>query len=532
MAETIQQLLRERAEQDTVAVTYGDRIWTWREHIAEAGAHAAVVIGMADRTRPLHIGTLLGNTPDMLTALAAAALGGYVLCGINNTRRGESLARDIARVDCQILITDAGNRRLLDGLDLPGVTVLDSTSAQWRELIAGAGHLTPHREVAPDDIFMMIFTSGTSGDPKAVQVAHLTVLHAGRALKDRFDVGTSDVCYLSMPLFHSNAVYAGWGVALAAGAAMVPAAFSASRFLNDVRRHGVTFMNYVGKPLAYILATPERPDDHENSLRVAFGNEASDRDIAEFARRFDCIVWDGFGSTENAVTITREDGCPPGSLGRGYPGVAIHDPDSLRECDVAVFDENGALLNKEAAVGELVNTTGGGLFRGYYNDQGATDQRMRHGMYWSGDLACRDADGWIYFAGRTGDWMRVDGENLTTAPIERILQRLPQVNRVAVYPVPDEYVGDQVMAAIVLEEGAELAPDGFEEFLFGQRDLSPKAWPRYVWIADDLPTTATNKILKRELIARGVTPRGGVLWKREKTSFRPHAEPMVSGTDR
>src|ERR1700694_1768026 len=305
MAETIQQLLRERAEQDTVAVTYGDRILTWREHIAEAGAHAAAVIGMADRTRPLHIGTLLGNTPDMLTALAAAALGGYVLCGINNTRRGESLARDIARVDCQILITDAGNRRLLDGLDLPGVTVLDSTSAQWRELIAGAGHLTPHREVAPDDIFMMIFTSGTSGDPKAVQVAHLTVLHAGRALKDRFDVGTSDVCYLSMPLFHSNAVYAGWGVALAAGAAMVPAAFSASRFLNDVRRHGVTFMNYVGKPLAYILATPERPDDHENSLRVAFGNEASDRDIAEFARRFDCVVWDGFGSTENAVIITR-----------------------------------------------------------------------------------------------------------------------------------------------------------------------------------------------------------------------------------
>ena len=129
----------------------------------------------------------------------------------------------------------------------------------------------------------------------------------------------SDVCYLSMPLFHSNAVYAGWGVALVTGAAMVPATFSASRFLGDVRRYGVTFMNYVGKPLAYILATPERPDDHDNPLRVAFGNEASDRDIAEFARRFDCIVWDGFGSTENAVIVTREDGCPPGSIGRGTP---------------------------------------------------------------------------------------------------------------------------------------------------------------------------------------------------------------------
>ena len=124
----------------------------------------------------------------------------------------------------------------------------------------------------------------------------------------------------------------------------------------------------------------------------------------------------------------------------------------------------GALVNADAAVGELVNTGGGGLFRGYYNDPGATDQRMRHGMYWSGDLAYRDADGWIYLAGRTADWMRVDGENLTAAPIERILLRLPAINRVAVYPVPDEYVGDQVMAAIVLQDGADLTPRSSRSF--------------------------------------------------------------------
>ena len=268
-----------------------------------------------------------------------------------------------------------------------------------------------------------------------------------------------------MPLFHSNSIYAGWGVALVTGAAIVPAVFSVSRFLDDVRRYGVTFMNYVGKPLAYILSTPEKPDDHDNPLRVAFGNEASDRDIAEFARRFDCTVWDGFGSTENAVIITREDGCPDGSLGKGFPGVAIYDPETLQECEVATFDDSGDLLNREAAVGELVNTSGGGLFRGYYKDAGATDHRLRHGMYWSGDLAYRDADGWIYFAGRTADWMRVDGENLAAAPIERVLIRLPEISRVAVYPVPDESVGDQVMAAIVLRDGATLTPEAFEEFL-------------------------------------------------------------------
>jgi fatty-acyl-CoA synthase len=135
-------------------------------------------------------------------------------------------------------------------------------------------------------------------------------------------------------------------------------------------------------------------------------------------------------------------------------------------------------------------------------------------MFWSGDLAYRDADGWIYFAGRSGDWLRVDGENMTTAPIERILQRLPAVSQVAVYAVPDQQVGDQVMAALVLVDGAELAPGELSEFLAGQPDLSPKAWPRHVWITAELPTTATNKILKRQLTAQGSNPADGLLWTR------------------
>jgi fatty-acyl-CoA synthase len=532
MAETIQQLLRERAREDTVAVKYGDRSWTWREHIAEAGRQAAALIGVADTDRSVHIGVLLANTPEMLTALAAAALGGYVLCGINNTRRGAALAGDIIRVDCQVLITDAEHRHLLDGLDLPGVRVLDTSSAEWSSLLAQAGPLRPHREVGPNDSFMMIFTSGTSGDPKAVQVPHAMVLFAGSALVNRWELGPDDICYLSMPLFHSNAVYAGWGVAIVAGAAMAPATFSASRFLADIRHYGATYMNYVGKPLAYILGTVEGSDDRDNPLRYAMGNEASDRDIEAFCRRFDCTVWDGFGSTETSVIITREDGCPPGSVGKGFPGVGIYDPDTVRECDIAVFDHNGMLVNGDAAVGELVNTSGGGLFNGYYNDPVATDQRMRHGMYWSGDLAYRDADGWIYLAGRTADWMRVDGENLTTAPIERILERLPAVNRLAVYPVPDDHVGDQVMTAIVLRDDAALTPEEFAEFLAAQDDLSPKAWPRYVWIADDLPATATNKILKRELVARGINPGRGAFWTRDGTSFRVRTDSVVNGTDR
>jgi fatty-acyl-CoA synthase len=518
VAETLQQLLRERVDQDTPALKYGERVCTWREHLADAATTAAALIRVADPDRPLHVGALLGNTPAMLTAMASAALGGYVLCGINETRRGAALAKDISRADCQILLTDPAHKELLDGLELPGVQVFDVSSESWLALLGSAGTLTPYREVVPTDTFMMIFTSGTSGEPKAVQVTHLTVLFAGSTLIARFEIDSSDVCYLSMPLFHSNALLAGWSVAVGAGAAMVPAAFSASGLLPDLRRYGATFMNYVGKPLAYVLATPEQPDDHDNPLRVAFGNEASDRDIAEFSRRFDCTVWDGFGSTEGAIIITREDGCPPGSLGRGFPGVAIYNPDTLAECPVAIFDDDGALTNADEAIGELVNTAGAGLFAGYYNDPQATDARLRHGMFWSGDLAYRDVDGWIYFAGRSGDWLRVDGENMTTAPIERILQRLTPVSHAAVYAVPDDHVGDQVMAAVVLADNADLTPEEFGQFLAGQPDLSPKAWPRHVWLTDRLPTTATNKILKRELTARGATPGSGVLWTRSGRS--------------
>lgn len=514
MADTVQQLLRARLDDPAPAVSYEGRIWSWAEHLDEAARQAAALIELADPARPLHVGTLLANGPEMLTAMAAAGLGGYVLCGINNTRRGAALARDIAKADCQILLTDGAHRVLLDGLDLPGVTVFDVDGPDWTELLSGAGCLRPQREVSPSDTFMLIFTSGTSGDPKAVRVAHMMVPFSGTSLVQRFSITAADVCYLSMPLFHSNAVLAGWSVALTAGAAMAPATFSASNLLTDLRRYGVTYLNYVGKPLAYVLATPPQPDDHDNPLRVAFGNEAAERDIAEFERRFGCTVWDGFGSTEGAVIITREADCPPGSVGKGFPGVAIFDPQTRTECAPAEFDDTGALVNAARAIGEIVNTTGAGLFGGYYNDPDATSERLRHDMYWSGDLGYRDADGWIYLAGRTGDWLRVDGENLACAPIERILHRLPPVSRVAVYAVPDERVGDAVMAALVLRAGAGLSPGEFGAFLAAQSDLSPKAWPRYVWVAPDLPATATNKILKRELIAQGVDIAEGRLWHR------------------
>lgn len=512
--ETIQQLLRSRMDDDGVAIAYGDQTWTWRQHLAEASAEASFLLDRMAADRPLHVGALLGNSPAMLRSMAAAALGGYVLCGINTTRRGEGLSTDIRRADCQLLLVDSEHRGLLEGVDLAGVPVLDVDGDGYRDSVATANPLVPI-EVSGADPAVIIFTSGTSGDPKAVRFAHAMGVMCGASLVERFALTSDDVCYLSMPLFHSNGVAAGWTVAISCGATMVPAKFSPSRFLADIRRYGVTYMNYVGKPLALVLATPEQPDDADNPLRAAFGNEATEHDLERFARRFGCRVVDSFGSSEFAVVVMREDGTPPGSIGKGYPGVGVYHSDTVTECAPATFDQHGALVNFDEAVGELVNTFGAGGFTGYYNDADATEERMRHGMYWSGDLAYRDADGWIYLAGRTADWMRVDGENLAAGPIERVLQRLPDVNQVAVYAVPDDSVGDQVMTAIVLNNGATLTPGQFGEFLAAQPDLSPKAWPRYVRITAALPRTATNKILKRELIKEGSSAGDGVLWERE-----------------
>lgn len=125
-------------------------------------------------------------------------------------------------------------------------------------------------------------------------------------------------------------------------------------------------------------------------------------------------------------------------------------------------------------------------------------------VYHSGDLAYRDEAGFAYFAGRLGDWMRVDGENLGTAPIERVLLRHNAVAHVAVYPIPDPAVGDQVMAALVLAHGASFDADEFVAFLSEQPDLGPKQWPAYVRVAEELPRTETFKVLKRVLSAEGL----------------------------
>ncbi|RRR47167.1 acyl-CoA synthetase [Mycolicibacter terrae] len=479
-------LLAPLAEVDDRGVYFEDSFTSWRDHIAAGARLGAALRARLDPSQPPHVGVLLGNTPFFSTVLVAAALTGLVPVGLNPTRRGAALERDVAHADCQFVLTDNST-----GAVVPGA--IDVESSSWAsELASYDGAPVAFRDTDPDDLFMLIFTSGTSGDPKAVRCTQWKAAFPGVMLSQRFGLGPSDVCYLSMPLFHSNAVMAGWSVAVAAGASIaLRRKFSASGFIPDVRRFGATYANYVGKPLSYVLATPPQADDADNPLRLLYGNEGAPRDLERFADRFGCTVIDAFGSTEGGVAIGRTPDTPPGALGPLIDGNAIVDVETGQECPPGV-------------VGELVNLSGRGQFRGYYRDPDAEAARMAGGIYHSGDLAYRDEAGYAYFAGRLGDWMRVDGENLGTAPIERILLRHNAVAQVAVYPIPDPAVGDQVMAALVLADGTSFDLAEFRAFLSEQPDLGPKQWPSYVRVADELPRTETFKVLKRVLSAEGV----------------------------
>jgi fatty-acyl-CoA synthase len=485
---TVTDLLAPLVDINDRGIYFEDSFANWHDHLRHGAAVAATLRERLDPARSPHVGVLLENTPLFSALLVAAGLSGVVPVGLNPVRRGAALADDIDHADCQLVLADSKYAATLNN-----IANVNVDSAEWADEVAAHRDAeVQFRAAEPADLFMLVFTSGTSGDPKAVKCSQSKVAIAGVTMTERFSLGPDDVCYASMPLFHSNAVLVGWAVALACrGSLALRRKFSASQFLPDIRRYGATYANYVGKPLSYVLATPERPDDADNPLRAVYGNEGAPGDIERFATRFGCVVIDGFGSTEGGVAISRTPDTPAGALGPLPDGIEIVDVDTGHPCPSGV-------------VGELVNADGPGRFEGYYNDAEADAQRMAGDVYHSGDLGYCDDAGYAYFAGRLGEWLRVDGENLGTAPIERVLSRHPDVTEIAVYAVPDPAVGDQVMAALVLAPGTEFDADEFRAFLAEQTDLGPKQWPSYVRVSTMLPRTATFKVLKRELSAQGL----------------------------
>ncbi|MDN4505112.1 AMP-binding protein [Dietzia maris] len=465
---TFGDILIERSTDDHPGLLFEDSAWTWREFVAEAAVRAEILRNWADEHagsyadrpapyRHLHVGILLENVPEYLFVLCGAALAGVSIVGINPTRRGAELASDIRGVDCDVIVTDSDGTALLEGLDTGTAAQFDIDSEQWRGLLtdhAGAEpRLHPDEARDPHTLLALLFTSGSTGAPKAVmcstgRMAMMGTINYRGLVRD-------DVAYSAMPLFHGNALFAAFAPSAYVGCTFaMRRRFSASGFLPDVLRFNASYFNYVGRSLPYILARPEVPEEKQTRLRVVFGTEASVHDRAEFARRFGVTPLESYGSSEGGVVISHTEDTPPGALGvaGAYMDVAILDAEG-NECPRAEFDANGGLVNAGEAIGEICNVTGAKFFEGYYRNPEATAERNIGEVFHTGDLGYRDADGYFYFAGRSGDRIRVDSENFSAGPVERILDRFPGVLVVAVYPVPDPRTGDQVMAAIQLEPG-------------------------------------------------------------------------------
>jgi fatty-acyl-CoA synthase len=506
------------ADRDRPYLYFEDERLTFGETFRAACRYARLFLRHRARDRPFHVGILLENRPELVFAELGAGLAGGVIVGLNPTRRGSHLARDVSFSDCQLVITEPKLEAILAeavdgaGAERPALARVWSTTtrngatapsgrfAPLEPALDELGDEDPAIAIRDEDLFLILFTSGTTQAPKGVMRSHgpLAMMGYGAGL-NWAGAGPGDVIYTAMPLFHANAQILGLSLSLANGIGWALArSFHKTRFLADIRRYGCTLFHYVGSPLAYILDTPERSDDADNPLRFAFGNEAPRHAIDSFARRFGCKVSDSYGASEVGVVFTRQDGDPAGCLGRAMPGVQILD-ETDHECAVAELDDRGRLLNPEQAIGEIVNTAGAGMFEGYYKNPDATAERTRGGRYYSGDLGYRDRDGFVYFAGRSAEWLRVQGENFLARPIEEILCRHPDLSLAAVYGVPDPDAGDRVMAAIVPRQDASVDLRSFERFLAAQRDLSPKWNPSFLRIAADLPRTETNKVLKRAL---------------------------------
>ncbi|WP_317443544.1 AMP-binding protein [Streptomyces collinus] len=487
-----------------------DRVLTHHQVAAGAAARAALLADLLPSGVPPHLGVLLDNTEEFPLWLGAAALAGAAVAGVNPTRRGAELARDILHTECPVLVTERARLPLLADLELPGVRVLVTDGEEYGALLAGyAGAVPDPSGAAPADRLLLYFTSGSTGAPKAAVCSQGRLAAAGQALVRQFGVRADDVHYVCMPMFHGNAVIADWAPALAAGAGVaLRRRFSASGFLADVRRYRATYFTYVGRAVQYLLATPARPDDRDHPLRTGFGTEAGAADAAAFERRFGVRLVEGYGSSEGGAAIQWAPGTPAGAVGPARPGLVVLDPATGRECPAAVFGTGGRLVNGDEAIGELVNR-GPSPFEGYWRNPAAEAERRGAGGYWTGDLFYRDARGYLYFAGRGDDRIRVDGENLAAAMIENIVARYEGADAVAVYGVPDPVTGDQVMAAVA----GTFDPAGFAAFLRAQPDLGTKMAPRFVRVLERMPVTATNKIHRAVLRREGFRCADPVWWR-------------------
>jgi fatty-acyl-CoA synthase len=536
-------------------VRFEGRAWSYGELNAAANriAHFALASGVR---RGDVVGLLSDSRPELLAAWIGLAKCGATTALLNPQLRGRALAH---------CLESAGVRRLVLGEEcLPALASLgrDATAALELHVLAdparaeraplppaatslddeaaGYSPLDPPRRVraglrAGDPLFL-IFTSGTTGLPKAARMSHSRFLGAGLyALLA--GLSARDALYCPLPLHHTAGGVMAVGAVLRVGATLaLRRRFSATQFWDDVVEMRATAFQYIGELCRYLASQPPHPRERAHRLRFCIGNGLRPDVWETFQRRFAIPhVVEFYGATESNVSLVNlEDRV--GSVGRPLPGVRAAlvrcDPetgeplrDSRGRCTRCADGEPGELVGRVAG-----GRTAAGRFEGYTSAE-ASERKLlrdvfRRGDLWfkSGDLLRRERDGSWWFVDRLGDTFRWKGENVSTQEIAEALQGFPAVELAAVYGVEVPGAeGRAGMAALALRDGAEL--DGRALYAHAAAALPGFARPAFVrvWRAPEL--TATLKVRKGELQRDGFDParvRDPLFWRDDAAgAYRP-----------
>lgn len=464
------------------------------------------------------VGIMMGNSPTWLASFfAAQKLGAYVV-PINIGLRGEGLAYILDHSESQALVIGAD---LLDAFtplqaSRPHLrhVIVDESEAPKAKLPAGAIPIDrlasgsadrPNATATPGSTAILLYTSGTTGLPKAVVVRHGGFNFAGMGMFAQLGYRPGDILYTCLPLFHANALFlttmqglfSGYPVALGRR-------FSASRFWDEVRRYGGTTFNALGAMIPILLKQPPRPDDRDNPVRLVFSAATPAWAWEEFERRFDVTIWEGYGAVDGGGFMLFNFGNgPKGSMGLPPPGT-----------DARVFREDGSECGT-SEVGELVFKVDDPAARRvtYLKNEQASDAKIRDGWFHTGDLAWRDAEGFFYFADRKTDSIRRRGENISSFEVEKIVNQHAAVLESAAFGVPSELGEDDVMVVVVCKPGASVKPEELTSFCTGR--MAKFMVPRYIDFAAEIPKTETHRVQKQLLKRAGVT---ATTWDRDKAS--------------
>ncbi len=499
-------------------------------------AHAALALGLKAGDV---VALMMDNYPEFPMVWLGLAKVGIRTALLNTSARGRILGHALEQTAARALIFGpecAERVASLSVQELPprvlqfippgaaGAAQALPGARSLNEAMAAASAANPDRAhraaVRLGDPLYFIFTSGTTGLPKAALMSHLRFLNAGGVIAGLLELKRGDVFYNVLPLYHGAGGMVVVSVALHLGIPIVlRRKFSASEFWNDVRTHGVTAWYYIGELCRYLLNQPARPDDAQHTLRRMSGAGLKAEVWREFARRFGIErICEGLGSTEANYGITNVDN-RIGSVGRiPYPersNVRVVRYDV--EADAHVRGADGALvLCQPGEVGELIaevldGPTAAGFFEGYTSAE-ATEAKLlrdvfRAGDRWvrSGDLVRRDAEDYYYFVDRVGDTFRWKGENVSTDEVAAALARFPGPAVVNVYGVRVTGAeGRAGMVALTYEDPAGFEPRSFHDFAAAR--LADYAVPLFVRISADADLTTTFKLRKIDLQRAGYDP--------------------------